>query len=111
MTNVVIIHLYLCITDIINAGDSTRGDIERMSTVRALVDAVRKQIEFVFTEDEEVEESVVFREVDSYNMEELVDKNRLHHRQLRVACKQHVQHVTSSKSFSFGPTHLCHKSY
>ena len=89
-----IIHLYLCCTDVVDAGDITRGDIERMSTVRALVDTVRKQVELMLAEDEEVEESVVFREVDSYNVEELVEENRLHHRQLRVACKQHDQHIT-----------------
>ena len=86
------VHLYVSWTDVINAGDVTRGDVERMSTVRASVDPVRKLVELTFVEDEEVDESVVFGNVDSYNAQELVEKNRLHHRQLRVAYKHIVQH-------------------
>ena len=68
-----------------------------MSTVRALEDAVRKQVELMFAEDQEVDESVVFREVDLNNVEELVEENRLHHRQLRIACEQHIVYSMSQE--------------
>ena len=82
-------------TDIADAGDIRRGHIEWMSTVTALEDAVRKQVDFVLAEDEEVDESVILGNVDSYNVQELVEENRLHHRQLRVAYKREARRITS----------------
>jgi len=82
-------------TDVADAGDIRRRHVERMSTVTALEDAVRKQVDFVLAEDEEVDESVVLRNVDSYNVQELVEENRLHHRQLRVAYKREARRITS----------------
>ena len=55
-------------TDDIDAGDITRGDTERVPTVRALVDAIRKKVEFTLAEDQIVNESIVLGKVDSYNM-------------------------------------------
>ena len=87
--------LYVERTDVADAGDIRRGHVERMSTVTALEDAVRKQVDFVLAEDEEVDESVVLGNVDSYNVQELVEENRLHHRQLRVAYKRQARRITS----------------
>ena len=63
-----------------------------MSPVRALVDAIRKKIEFALAEDQIVNESIVFGNVDSYNMQELMECNRLHHRQLWVSYRKYAQH-------------------
>ena len=55
-------------TDEIDAGDITRGDIERVATIRALVDAIRKKVEFTLAEYQIVNESIVLVNVDSHNM-------------------------------------------